>query len=131
LGRIEEGDRRLAEAKQLAAAGAGVQANDGESLETPKESISYSESFALSYARRYEDAAQVNLTWLQELRPVRPPAQRRLSDALVIARHYQELASVYRLAGRAEDARAALQKRQELLEPWKRALLTTPTQSEL
>jgi tetratricopeptide (TPR) repeat protein/predicted Ser/Thr protein kinase len=131
LGRIEEGDRRLAEAKQLAAASAGVEANDGESLETPKESIAYSESFALSYARRYEDAAQVNLKWLQELRPVRPPAQRRLSDALVIARHYQELASVYRLAGRAEDARAALQKRQELLEPWKRALLTTPTQSEL
>ena len=69
------------------------------------------------------------LPLLRGTRPVQPPAQRRLSDALVIARHYQELASVYRLAGRAEDARATLQKREELLEPWRRALLTIPTQS--
>ena len=129
LGRIEEGGKRLAEAKQLAAASPEVEADDGDSLETPKESIAFAESFCLSYAGRYEDAIQVNLKWFQELRPVRPPAQRRLSDALVIARRYQELASVYRLAGRAEDARAALQKREELLEPWRRALLTIPTQS--
>jgi hypothetical protein len=98
-------------------------------LATPKESISFAESFCLSYAGRYEEAAQVNLKWLRELRPVRPPAQRRLSDALVIARQYQELASVYRLAGRAEEAQATLQKREELLEPWRRALLTIPTQA--
>ncbi len=129
LGRIEEGNKRLAEAKQLAAASSEVEADDGDSLETPKGSIAFAESFCLSYAGRYEDAIHINLKWLQELRPVRPPAQRRLSDALVIARQYQELASVYRLAGRAEDARAALQRREELLEPWRRALLTIPTQS--
>jgi tetratricopeptide (TPR) repeat protein len=129
LGRIEEGGKRLAEAKQLAAASPEAEANDGESLATPKESISFAESFCFSHAGRYEEAAQVNLKWLRELRPVQPPAQRRLSDALVIARHYQELASAYKLAGRAEDARAARQKREELLGPWRRALLTTPTES--
>jgi hypothetical protein len=57
---------------------------------------------------------------------VRPPAQRRLSDALTIAERYQELASVYRLAGRADEARAALKEREELLDPWRRALLAVP-----
>ena len=128
LGRIEEGKRRLAEAKKLAAANTGVEANDGESLENPMESISRAESICLASAGRYEDAIQVNLKWLQDVPSVRPPAQRRLSDALTIAEQYQELASVYRLAGHSDEARAALKKREELLDPWRRALLAIPTQ---
>ena len=128
LGRIEEGKRRLAEAKQLAATNAAVEVNDGESLENPMESISRAESIRLASAGLYEDAIQVNLKWLQEVRSVQPPAQRRLSDALTIAERYQELASVYRLAGRDDEARVALEEREELLDPWRRALLAVPTQ---
>ena len=84
--------------------------------------------FVSASAGRYGDAIQVNLKWLQEVRSVRPPAQRRLSDALTIAERYQELASVYRLAGRADEARFALEEREELLDPWRRALLAVPTQ---
>jgi tetratricopeptide (TPR) repeat protein len=128
LGRIEEGKRRLAEAKQLATANAAVEVNDGESLENPMESISRAESIRLASVGRYGDAIQVNLKWLQEVRSVRPPAQQRLSDALVIAERYQDLASLYRLAGRADEARVALKEREELLDPWRRALLAVPTQ---
>jgi tetratricopeptide (TPR) repeat protein len=127
LGRIEEGKRRLAEAKQLAAANATVEVNDGESLENPMGSISRAESICLASVGRYEDAIQVNLKWLQEVPSVRPSTQRRLSDALTIAERYQELASVYRLAGRVDEAQAALQEREELLDPWRRALLVVPT----
>jgi tetratricopeptide (TPR) repeat protein/tRNA A-37 threonylcarbamoyl transferase component Bud32 len=127
LGRIEEGKRRLAEAKQLAAANATVEVNDVESLENPMGSISRAESICLASVGRYEDAIQVNLKWLQEVPSVRPSTQRRLSDALTIAERYQELASVYRLAGRVDEAQAALQEREELLDPWRRALLVVPT----
>ncbi len=128
LGRIEEGNRRLAEAKKLTAANTAVEVNDGESLENPTESISRAESICLASVGRYGDAIQVSLKWLQDVRSVRPPAQRRLSDALTIAERYQELASVYRLAGHADEARTALKKREELLDPWRRALLAIPTQ---
>jgi tetratricopeptide (TPR) repeat protein len=128
LGRIEEGKGRLVEAKQLATANAAVEVNDGESLDNPIESIARAESTCLASAGHYEDAIQANLKWLQEVRSVRPPAQQRLSDALVIAERYQDLASLYRLAGRADEARVALKEREELLDPWRRALLAVPTQ---
>jgi hypothetical protein len=92
------------------------------------ESISRAESICLASDGRYGDAIQVNLKWLQQVRSMRPPAQQRLSDALTVAERYQELASVYRLAGRADGARFALKEREELLDPWRRQLLDVHTQ---
>ena len=44
------------------------EANDGESLENPMESISRAESICLASVGRHGDAIQVNLKWLQDVR---------------------------------------------------------------
>jgi tetratricopeptide (TPR) repeat protein len=118
LGRIPEAEKRLADAKALLAGSTAPDFENGESLRNPFEALSRAESNQLASSGHYLDAIRMDTAWLRAVESKPQILQVRLTDALIVAARYQQLASVCRKAGQIEEEQTALRKRQELLAAW-------------